>query len=78
MSALDGRIRRLAREEATALLGVATPVLADDGPDRVAELEKQLAELGARVARLENGTDTPAEAAPKTRRSPRKTAETSE
>ncbi|MBE4758293.1 hypothetical protein [Streptomyces caniscabiei] len=82
MSALDGRIRHLAREEAAALLdSIKSPsveMAAAGGTDRVAELEKQVADLTARLAKLENGTETASAEAPRTRRSPRKTAETSE
>jgi hypothetical protein len=46
MSALEGRIRKLAREEAATLLGVATPATAA-APDveRVAALEKEVSVL---------------------------------
>lgn len=50
-SPLDGRIRTLAREEAAALLGVATPNSA--APDRVAELQAEVAELRARLDAVE-------------------------
>lgn len=62
MSALDGRIRALAREEAQSLFltpeqieqAKASGIIATgEQPDRVAELEKQLAELTARVDKLE-------------------------
>lgn len=66
MSALDARIRHLAREELAAAGGAPAP----DGPDRVAELEKQLAELAARVDELEK-TAAPA---PTAKRTPRKAA----
>ncbi|MFJ8049792.1 hypothetical protein [Streptomyces luteogriseus] len=51
MSALEARIRRLAREEIEA--GGSTTATAD-GPDRVAELEKEVADLRARLEKLEN------------------------
>jgi hypothetical protein len=54
-SPLEGRIRALAREEATALLGVATPDTGNPAPDRVATLEKEVAELRATVERLSAG-----------------------
>lgn len=63
MSALDGRIRTIAREEAAAALDGA-PAGAQ-GPDRVAELEQQLAELTARVEELEK---TPAPVVKRTAR----------
>lgn len=53
-SPLESRIRKIAGEEVTALLGVgyeAPPAAA--GPDRVAELEEQLTALTARVDELE-------------------------
>jgi hypothetical protein len=55
MSALDARIRRLAREEAEALAGGApAAVLETTGPDRLTELEKEVADLRARLEKLEN------------------------
>lgn len=51
MSALDGRIRAIATEVAAGLANGLPS--ADGGTDRVAELEKQLAELTARVDKLE-------------------------
>lgn len=84
MSALDGRIRHLAREEATALLGVGTAVPNDDGTDRVTELEKQLAELRSELDRtvkrlliIETSRTPDQEAKGATRRG-RRTAESSE
>lgn len=56
-SPLDGRIRALAREEATALLGVATP--ASTGPDPVAALQAEVAELRARLDAVEKKTEQP-------------------
>ena len=53
MSALEARIRRLAREEIGAGTGTA------DDPDRVAELEKQLTELTNRVQELEKNASAP-------------------
>lgn len=52
-SPLDGRIRSIAREEATMLLGNPTPDRAPAPADRVAELEKALTELRATVKRFE-------------------------
>jgi phage shock protein A len=51
MSALDARMRIIAREE---LANTAAPEAADS-PDRVTELEQQLAALTARVDELEKG-----------------------
>ncbi|KAF2774699.1 hypothetical protein [Streptomyces sp. OM5714] len=46
MSALDARIRRLAREEAEALTGAAPAAVLDaSGPDRLTALEKEVADL---------------------------------
>lgn len=56
MSALDARMRIIAREE---LASTAAPKTAD-GPDRVAKLEQQLTELTARVDELEKSTAAPA------------------
>lgn len=70
MSALDARIRRLAREEAESLTGAAPAAVQEtSGPDRVAELEKEVAELRARLEKLEN--------APRRAATARKTAENS-
>lgn len=52
-SPLDGRIRAMAREEATALLANSTPDRASVSADRTAELEKELTELRATVKRFE-------------------------
>jgi len=68
-SPLDARIRHIAREE---LAAAGTP--AAGAPDRVAELEKQLAELTARVDELEKAA-TPA---PTAKRVTRRTTESSE
>lgn len=77
MSALDGRIRALAREEAQRLFlspeqmeqaKASGVVVTGEQPDRVAELAKQVAELTARVEELEKAT-TPA-----AKRTARKTA----
>lgn len=51
-SPLDGRIRALAREEATALLGVATPTTGT-GTGQLAALTEEVAELRARLDALE-------------------------
>jgi methyl-accepting chemotaxis protein len=46
MSALDGRIRRLAREEAAAMFTTpAAATGADVSTDRVAELQQQITDL---------------------------------
>lgn len=68
MSALDARIRRLAREEIEA--GGSTTSAAD-GSDRVAELEKEVADLRARLENLETAA-TPA------KRTARKASESGE
>lgn len=69
MSALDARIRRLAREEIDSDSGT-TSTAAD--PDRVAELEKEVAELRTRLEKLE------AASAPAKRTARKTTTETSE
>lgn len=85
MSALDGRIRHLAREEAAALLN-GTPAAADaEGVDRLTALEQEVVDLRGAVkrafARLDALDQTPGaapqESKPVQRRT-RKTAETSE
>lgn len=69
MSVLDERIRRIAREEAGSLAESAPAVVLEtSGPDRLAEVENQLAALADRVAELEK-----AAAAPAPKRTPRKT-----
>jgi hypothetical protein len=76
MSALDGRIRHIAREEAAALLG-AGPAAAStqDAGGEVAELRSQVEALGARLDALEAAATAPAPAA---KRGARKTAESTE
>lgn len=69
-SPLDGRIRSIAREEAVTVLGASAP--SDSGGDRVTELEKQVAALTARVARMEQTPTASADTAPKTRRTSHK------
>lgn len=55
MSALDARIRKLAREEAERLSADApAAVLQTTGPDRLDALEKEVADLRARLEKLEN------------------------
>ncbi len=61
MSALDGRIRHLAREEATALLGVGHPSGSTDG---TADLQRQITDLhehlhhaATTIARLDKRVD---------------------
>lgn len=73
MSALDGRIRTIAREEAEAVLGgePATAAPARDG--EVAELRATVENLSARLEALESVPATTA-----TKRTSRKTAEPSE
>lgn len=69
MSVLDDRIRRIAREEAEGLAEPAPGVVLEtSGPDRLAELENQLAALTARVDELEKAATAPA------KRTARKTA----
>jgi hypothetical protein len=70
VSALDARIRHLAREELASAGGAPASV----GPDRVAELEKEVADLTARVNELEKA----AAPAPTAKRTPRKTTEPGE
>jgi hypothetical protein len=85
MSALDGRIRHLAREEATALLGVGTPAPDAEHSDRVTALEREVADLRGAVKRAFDRLDAidhapgaaEQESKPAARRT-RKTAETSE
>lgn len=68
-SPLDARIRHIAREEASGMFtNVANGAPRHADTDRVAELEKQLSALTARVDELEK-TAAPAPAArPATRR----------
>ena len=75
MNALEARIRLLAREEATALVGGTPTAAAAPEPDRVAALEKDVADLRARLERLEKTSSGSA-----SRRTSRKTetAETGE
>ena len=55
MSVLDERIRRIAREEAEQHSQHApAEVLETDGPDRLAELEKEVADLRARLEKVES------------------------
>lgn len=73
MSALDGRIRTLAREEAAALLADGSAAGTRDS--EVAELRAKVEELTARLYALE----TPAAAtSPASKRTSRKTAESTE
>ena len=55
MSALDARIRRLAREEIGAGARGSTTA---SSPDRVAELEKEVADLRTRLETLEKAATT--------------------
>lgn len=80
-SPLDGRIRTLAREEATALLGVGTPTAATNA-DQVRALDLKVTELTVMVKRLDARLDAlekaPAQAlqeAPTGTRRTRKTVE---
>lgn len=70
-SALDGRIRHIAREEATAALAAQQPTT---GSDETAELKTQVAALSARVEELEKA----AAPAPTPKRATRRNAETAE
>jgi hypothetical protein len=72
-SPLDGRIRALAREEATALLGGA-PVGADLGSDRVAALESAVTSLHGTLLRLEARIDALEKATGQTDQEARPTA----
>lgn len=76
MSALDGRIRALAREEATALLtdGAEVSGMQEAGGE-VAELRVQVEALTSRLDALEAAAAAPAPAA---KRTARKTTDTSE
>jgi hypothetical protein len=56
-SPLDGRIRALAREEATALLGDAPAGSDNANTDRVAALESAVTSLHGTVLRLEARLD---------------------
>lgn len=54
-SPLDARIRKLAREEAEGVANSApAAVLETSGPDRLAELEKEVTDLRTRLEKLEN------------------------
>ncbi|MFI7293944.1 hypothetical protein [Streptomyces sp. NPDC050121] len=76
-SPLDGRIRAMAREEAAALLGVASATPSGSGPDRVEELAKEVAELRALVENLATKEPT-AQASPEERPAARRTRKASE
>ena len=54
-SPLDARIRKLAREEAAALAGASPAAVGEtSGPDRLTALETEVADLRARLEKLEN------------------------
>lgn len=75
-SPLEARIRKIAQEEAATLVGGDPKTVAPaKQPDRVAELEKAVSALGARVEELEKAAAAPSPAA---KRTARKTAESSE
>jgi hypothetical protein len=74
-SPLDGRIRTLAREEATALLGVGTPTATAGTDPQLAALEKEVAELRSRLDALEKTPAKTVQDAPTGTRRTRKTAE---
>jgi hypothetical protein len=74
-SPLDGRIRVIAREEATALLGVGTPTATAGTDPKLAELEKEVAELRSRLNALEKAPTQAAQETPTATRRARKTAE---
>jgi hypothetical protein len=61
MSALDGRIRHLAREEATALLGVGHPSGSTDGTadlqQQITDLHEHLHQAATTIARLDKRLD---------------------
>ena len=64
-SPLDGRIRAIAREEAEKALNAApAAVLETSGPDPLAGLEEQVAELSARIDELEKTAAVTVEATP--------------
>lgn len=74
-SPLDGRIRALAREEATALLGVGTPTAETGaGVDRMTSLDQKVTELSATVKRLDARLDALEKAAGQTDQEGRPTA----
>lgn len=58
-SPLNERIRTLAREEATALAGAAPAAANGVDPDRVAALEKEVADLRGAVKTLYARLDAP-------------------
>lgn len=74
-SPLEGRIRTLAREEAAALLGAGPDSPKTAAADRVAVLEKEVAELRARLDTLEKAPGQALQEAPAGTRRTRKTAE---
>lgn len=76
-SPLDGRIRALAREEATALLGVASAAPASSSPDRVEALAKEVAELRTLVETL-TAKEPTAQGSPEERPAARRTRKASE
>ena len=61
-SPLDARIRHIARDEFTGMF--TTPATATADADRVAELEREIAELRDRLTQLENAAPAPAAPAP--------------
>lgn len=72
MSVLDDRIRRIAREEATGSADFATK--AEATQQRLAAMEEEVADLRAKLEKLEGGASTPT-----TKRATRaKTTETTE
>lgn len=58
-SPLDGRIRKLAREEATTLLGVATPEAPDlkGLQEQITDLHEHLHHAATTIKRLEDRVD---------------------
>jgi folylpolyglutamate synthase/dihydropteroate synthase len=55
VSVLDDRIRRIAREEAEGVAESAPGVVLEtSGPDRLTELEQEVADLRSRLEKLES------------------------
>lgn len=79
-SPLDARMRLIAREEAAAVAGSA-PAVQEPGPGRLAELEREVADLRGALERANGRLDAIEQAGtdpkPATRRA-RKTAEPAE
>lgn len=76
-SPLDARIRRLAREEAERV-NTGTPAAAASGPDRLATLEKEVAELRGDLKRAYARIDALSPAGPEETPPARRTRKTAE